>query len=1051
MSADGIPPEGDDLLLVAGAGTGKTTALVDAVLARLEREEAAGAGAWKAVGGLLVVTFTRAAAAELQSRVEQGCRLRAEGATGGSGRFWRGVLEALPSARIGTIHGECARLLREEPEGAARLGAPPGFEILEEGASRQLPLESYRRTLERLQREHGAGWSAYLTLASLYGSGQVREMTLDRIERVPGADPGALREEARRLRNGQPPLDAGEAERLEAFALLSEVVEEDFRALKRERHALDFDDLERIALRLAADDEAGPRLRERLQHLFIDEFQDTSLRQMELLLALRGPPHEPGRSLFAVGDPHQSIYGFRGAKGTLGVLARRLPGLRREALTVTHRFGGPLLAVVNAGFPAVFSGAPDPFPAMSAPTGGRSTQVEFHLERPRERDAPATDATALSDPAQPGVLLRDSLSVTGEARHVAEWIAERLAEGGTVDPWRPDDGPDPHPLGPGDVAVLLSARTHQASFLRELRRRGIPAVPAQGRNFHRQQEILDLLSLLRVLLDPDDPIALYGLLRSPWGGFSDEELAGWALALPPPQGVAEALERAARSEPGGRADTFRRFLERFRALSRKEVPARLLRRALDERGVWASLVDDDRGGQSLANVEKLLDRVRELFQEGATDLGAVLRELERWSREAPEEEEALVELARDAVNVLTVHGAKGLEFPLVVLPGLSRRWMPPQDRLVVSPASGRVVLRLPTELAEPRGRRPRGPPNPRLEALLADLDAQEDAEARRLLYVGMTRAMHRLLVTGAADPEGPAPSKLRRWERSFRDFRTGARHAPSFVERVYEPGAWEVTSAEAPEDAEGPREGRPRAPAANDPPPARWAGETPWRPPDPVWTVSELEEEQRLRRAGTGILAPTGGAVESNRKEAAGQASASLLGQLFHELVRRGEEGPAGRAARTGSSTPTHPPVLDEWLQRVRSREARLRGPAQREIDITLLTPRGTIQGRLDAFFPQEDPPLVLDYKTGDFPASPEEAWERFGFQLSCYALAFPAPVRVGVLHPPDGAEHLWSIGPEQQQSFREGLAELLAELTSRSSAPSVPPDRPLGAGDGAG
>jgi ATP-dependent exoDNAse (exonuclease V) beta subunit len=1043
MSGGRVPSEGEDLLLVAGAGTGKTTALVEAVLARLEKEGAAGMGAWKAVGGLLVVTFTRAAAAELQSRVEKGCRLRAEGAREGSNRFWRGVLEALPSARIGTIHGECARLLREDPERASPLGVPPGFEILEEGATRQLVLEGYRRTLERLQQEQGAGWSGYLTLTSLYGSGNVREMTLDLIERGPRTDPGALREEARRLRSGEPPLDAGEAERLEAFALLAEEVEAGFRALKRDRRAVDFDDLETVALRLATDDEAGPRLRERVQHLFVDEFQDTSLRQMELLLALRGPPEEPGRSLFAVGDPHQSIYGFRGAQGTLAALARRLPGLRRRALSETHRFGGPLLAVVNAGFPAVFAQAPDPFLAMSAPIGGRTTQVEFHLERPRERDPPATGGNPPADPAQPRVLLEDSPSVTGEARHVAQWIAERLGEGERVHPWRADDGPDPHPLGPGDVAVLLSARTHQASFLRELRRRGIPAVPAQGRRFHQQQEVLDLLALLRVLLDPGDPIALYGLLRSPWGGFSDEELAGWALASPPPPGVAEAFERAARSEPGGRAAAFWEFLGRLRALSREEVPARLLRRALDERGVWASLVDDDRGGQALANVEKLLDRVRELFREGATDLGTVLRELERWSSAAPEEEEAVVELARDAVNVLTVHGAKGLEFPLVVLPELSRRWMASLDRLVVSPTSGRVALRLPAELAESPRRAARGPPNPRLEALRADLDEQEDSEARRLFYVGMTRAMHRLLVTGVADPEGPAPPNLRRWERTFRDFRAEARNSPSFSESVYAPGTWESGSADPPEGNAGAREGPSRAPAATDPPPARWAGESPWRPPEPVWTVSELEELRRADRPRSENSAPAETGRVSGRDAVAAQASASLLGQLFHDFVRREAQGYGGGAARTGSSTPAHPPVLDEWLQRVRSREALLRGPAQREVDLTLITPHGTVQGRLDAFFPQEDPPLVLDYKTGDFPASAEEAWERFGFQLSCYAQAFPAPVRVGVLHPPDGAEHFWSIGLKEQQSFRESLERLLAHLARVSRILRPPPTNP--------
>ncbi len=1036
------PGLGDEIV-VAGAGTGKTRALVERVLRILRLGRADGKNGREAVGSLLVITFTRASANELQRRIEQAVRLERQGVPDAPGRaYWKEVLDALPAGRIGTIHGACARLLREHPQRALRLGVPLGFDILEEADSATLREESWEATRQRLFRSGGMAWEAYLELASTYGPDAVRELVLGRMTRGFELRTEDLLDQAdRELRTGRSP-DPGHPRRLQALSLLVRETQETFREAERAGSVLTFDDLEAQTLALVREEETGQRIRGTIHHLLVDEFQDTSLRQVELILALRGPEHPGARTLFAVGDPHQSIYGFRGAVGTLRQVEQRLPSARRTPLAETHRFADPLLRTVNAGFIELFRNAEFPYTPVEAPEVTYRTEVQFvflpeeHRARSGSRAgalSPGVPGPAVVDPTPLGVLFRPSPDDDREARFVADWIEKRLRQGGMVPPWRADDGEDPHPLGPGDVAILLSARTHQGLFLRELRRRKIPAVPGQSRGFLRRQEVLDVLNLVSTLVAPEDTVSLYALLRSPYFAFSDPEIADWFAGVPAGASLRLAFENAAREEPDGPVAASWHLLEDLSARTGDLPPAALIREALDRLGAWAPLADDDRGGLALANVEKLLDRIRELTREGVSTLEGIRGKLTEWMRSGEDEGEAEVELAREAVNVLSVHGAKGLQFPVVVLPQTHRQWKALSDRLLVSPTGREVEFRLPTDHPDA----PLRPPGAR-SPLEEELHAAEQAEAERLLYVGMTRAMTHLLVTGVGDPRGSERiHRLERWHQALSRMlpAAGMPGGGSLSPGAVRTGATPGMSPPSP-SMEG-------LPASRDPPLVRWAGPSLWIPPEVSWTVSEVELFHRCPRAfvllqeGFRAGRLPGGKEPREGREGTGapEGTAREQGIRFHERIHR-----AGKPPLPGGDAAD---PVEDWVRLTRSVEDRFPGPVIREEEITVVTEHGSVHGRWDAYFPSLQPPRLVDYKTGGVPAEIGEARERFGFQLSCYALALPAPIEVGVFHPPDGRGHFWTLTNEELTRFRQELSQTLERMRSTLRAQDLPPECP--------
>ncbi|WP_332449819.1 UvrD-helicase domain-containing protein [Methanoculleus sp.] len=486
-------------------------------------------------------------------------------------------------------------------------------------------------------------------------------------------------------------------------------------AEKRRRNALDFDDLVNRTRRLFADhDEIAAHFRDRFRFILIDEFQDTDPVQIAIIHAILG--REPG-NLFVVGDPKQSIYLFREAdvaqfRHTREMIERDLGG-ETIALDVNFRSTPAVVGFTNAVFGALMAECDRPWEFLYEPlTPGRT-----------------------DDAGSVEVLLCPKVKDRAAGRRAEAEMAARkvraIVERGEKPVYR--DG-ESRPAGYGDIAVLLERRTNLAYYEWALARYGVPYRVHAGLGFYEHQEVYDLYNILRFLVNDRDDVALYGLLRSPYFGFSDARL--FAIAGPEPS-LWERLQRSGDPDAIAAATTLRGWL----SVARRLPPARLVRRIVDESGVAAVFGGMAGGEQAAANVEKLIAIARE----SSSTLADLVEELGRSIDDGQREGDAPLDLAAsDSVSIMTVHAAKGLEFPVVVVPDLAEA--PRANGATIMVEDG---LRLGVKLPNPATDHEREE-TPILRVLKAEYRQKEEAERKRLFYVAVTRARDHLILCGEA-------------------------------------------------------------------------------------------------------------------------------------------------------------------------------------------------------------------------------------------------------------------------------------------------------------
>ncbi|PTL77463.1 UvrD-helicase domain-containing protein [Vitiosangium sp. GDMCC 1.1324] len=505
------------------------------------------------------------------------------------------------------------------------------------------------------------------------------------------------------------------------------------------------------------------QVQERLGALLVDEFQDTNRLQLELVLLLaekreEGPrplrpdedlvaalPLEPA-FLCAVGDRKQSIYEFRGADvSVFEVLAKKIEaeGGVRDYLKHNRRSVPPLLDFFNQAFAGVLvagEGGARPYEVVYEPQGDDLMPV-----RPAPVPAPVVERLQLDD---------EELS-TGELRAAdAESVAKRLkvmlAPGAEPLVAVSNESEELRPVRGGDVAMLFRTFTHLEVYRQALIRHGIPHRVLRGRGFYGAQEVLDLASLLSLLADPEDSLAFAAVLRSPLVGLSDASL----FRLAGPEGLTlPAVERAGSSAleklPEGERARLERFLVALPSLRRERdrlgVRA-LLQAALDVTGYREALAGTPYAEQASANVEKLLALAGRRDERGTGGCVTFARELQRLANEEPTEAQADLLEAGDprAVQLLTIHRAKGLEWPVVMVPSLGGLRRFSSGRALFERGHG-LCLRpwLPDSLDKYR--------SPRFDEVKDELKRRETAEYRRLLYVALTRARDRLILSGGEE------------------------------------------------------------------------------------------------------------------------------------------------------------------------------------------------------------------------------------------------------------------------------------------------------------
>ncbi|MBL8604123.1 MAG: UvrD-helicase domain-containing protein [Myxococcales bacterium] len=519
-----------------------------------------------------------------------------------------------------------------------------------------------------------------------------------------------------------------------------------YREAKRRRSALDFADLLRH-LRDALRDRPQFRrlLKARYDAVLVDEFQDTNRVQRDILYLLRERrDHErtvaPGQSLgpwelepaglLVVGDAKQSIYAFRGAEVDVFLSTEReLSSAGGDAidLTESHRAVGGVLAVVNAVSARLLAGAQVHARGLYDPA--RDALVA------RARGDETVRVELLTVPPGTADLQRGAEAEAIAARIAALAAGEIMAQHGTWRAPRMDE-----------IAILVPSWQHLDPIKRALQARRIPYALRGGPGFWDRREVDDLVTLLRFVADPSDRLSLASVLRGPLVCLSDAALArlftgspGMEQVLDPPLAVRRALDPADRD----RLEEARPTLLRLVQLGPTLGPSGVLRLALSERNYAAVLARLSFGAQRVANVDKLVGLAEAAQDRGGDDgdLPGFVRHVDRMRAAAQRESEADVggEVS-GAVQVMSIHAAKGLEWPVVFVAQSSRR-KPVRTERIVRDDRGRLVI-LPGGVEAPEA----------FKQLRNQAHAAEDDDAQRLLYVALTRARDVLVVSG---PDGP--------------------------------------------------------------------------------------------------------------------------------------------------------------------------------------------------------------------------------------------------------------------------------------------------------
>ena len=533
-------------------------------------------------------------------------------------------------------------------------------------------------------------------------------------------------------------LKAAAAVGLDLLKLVGEVTAR-YNKAKQQRNVLEYDDLLSRTHALLTD-KSYPLVQQNLvrstQLLMVDEFQDTDPQQVAIVKALRGDAWAE-RGLFVVGDFKQSIYRFRGAEPQVsGDLRATLPEESRLSLTTNFRSQPAVLDFVNALFHDAFVEGYEPLSAHR-PQLSPTPAIEFLWAQPDAEQADSQQSESKGDQRLTGVTRRRMQ----EARFIARRLAQLLDDGEPLVVDTSGDEPTARPLQLGDIAVLLRTLSDVALYEEAFREYGLDYYLTGGHAFYAQQEIYDVLHLLRTVASPVDDLSLAGVLRSPMFALNDETLfwlaeqSGSLNAGLFGETLPEELSPAELAKTVRAATTLGELREQKDQL----LVAELLSQAIAATGYDAILQTEFLGHRKWANVQKLIEQARTLDRTRPGDLNGFVTQLSEFVLRAPKEALAATSTEGDVIRIMTVHGSKGLEFPLVVVPDLDRPSNHGSRQPVFDEDLGPLV------------------PSPEKQAIVGwDMhhfaEKEQDLEERkRLLYVACTRAADYLLLSSSTE------------------------------------------------------------------------------------------------------------------------------------------------------------------------------------------------------------------------------------------------------------------------------------------------------------
>ena len=821
-----------DIVVTAGAGTGKTRTLVARYLSLLEEKVP--------LQEIVAITFTKKAAREMRNRIREEVRvyLHQPDLDDEDQQYWRDIYENLDAARISTIHSLATDILRQHP---AELGVDPKFELLDEGQAARLKARAVEAALA-----WGAEDPSASAIFPLYGAWKLRRVVGELLSKRLDIDDALNRSPADIWKLWEPqlirPLKSfvddrevvsaldefqeyevnGILERAhengDLFADDLRIVIKNWKKIKKARKAedwitisrylsplrthlkqkgkkdnwapgnprelvkliqpifdnnitfdkldlaldkklaleiipgiksvfqyanqwydtakdqlngLDFDDLENFSLGLLKE---FPSVKEHWQNkigaLLVDEYQDTNDRQRELVNTLNGD----GKRLFIVGDGKQSIYRFRGAD--VAVFRKEQENISHKGssfqLSTSYRAHPDLLKDLNlllkpvlgsdTSLPFVEPFAPLLPGRINLPRYGGQPYIELHLAAGTKAD--------------------------GAGKTSAEAVAARIID--IIEGSKSNDPEDSdRKLKYGDVAVLCRASGSFPFFESAFEKAGIPYLTIAGQGFYDRPEIRDLLNALAAFADTQNDLAVAGLMRSPVIGLPDDALLKFRDHQREKKisSLYETVKdniQIADKEFSERAKYLVVVMEKYSNLVGRISAADILSRFLEESGYLAAMA---MGGyhRNMQNMRKL---VSDAQNSGVVSVPDFLNTITELKNVAVREGEA-TSVAEGSVQIMTVHQAKGLEFPIVILGDASKKDRFGRD-ILIDPVFGIVPPLSDTRIVDYDLKIPHLVTSSSLayEIALEEERARDEAESNRLFYVAATRAQELLIISG---------------------------------------------------------------------------------------------------------------------------------------------------------------------------------------------------------------------------------------------------------------------------------------------------------------
>ncbi|HSR68975.1 MAG TPA: UvrD-helicase domain-containing protein [Acidobacteriota bacterium] len=830
----------ESLVVEAAAGTGKTTVLVERIVAMLQKGQGR-------VERLAAVTFTRKAAGELKLRLRQQLDQARRGSQDDDERQrLEEAMSHLEEARIGTIHSFCAEILRERPVEAR---VDPAFEELSENEAPRLYEQAFRSWIERqlndlpkglrraltrvsqwssyaftdsspLDRLKSVGWQliewrdfparwqqrpfdrraeieaviepvleiARLSALSEYHNdylrralgpardfatwykriSKVRSPSLDDLEARLSNLARDLRRD-KRVGRGFYADDVSRSQLIEARQALLESLEEmlkkadadlaaclhqelqglvqQYEDAKRRAGKLDFVDLLiRVRDLLRRNQSVRRYFQQRFSHIFVDEFQDTDPLQAEIILLLaaddpsqtdwRKVRPRPGK-LFLVGDPKQSIYRFRRADVLLyQEVCRRLQeqGAALLHLNKSFRSVAPLQRFVNASFAPEMNGDAE---------SGQPRYVALGEHRPQPSEQPSLVALPVPTPyGQWGVTNRAIESALPDA--VAAYVAWLVGESG----WSVQDPQLDYqevPVEARHVCILFRrfvswGQDITRDYTQGLEARGIPHQLVGARSFHQREEVETLRAALSAVEWPEDELSVFATLKGSFFAIPDNLLLRFKLEV--------GRFHPFRSLPLDLDPVFQPIVEALQLLKRlhsernRRPMVETVNELLEATRAHAGFALRPAGNQVLANVQRICDMARAFEMSGGLSFRGFVEQFTEAAEKAdPIAEGPHLEEGAEGVKLMTVHAAKGLEFPVVILADMTAALSRGQPDKFVDLGKGLCATRLlgcsPWELLE----------NEELER------RRDQAEGIRIAYVAATRARDLLVVPAIGDEQ----------------------------------------------------------------------------------------------------------------------------------------------------------------------------------------------------------------------------------------------------------------------------------------------------------